>query len=108
MARRAPALITSSNAKRWLEGFDNCLIDCDGVLWKGEEKVEGAAAALEALATKHNKSLYFVTNNASKSRLDLIDKLAKFGIFNIRESQVSRRSLPLSLSTASVYSFKAK
>ncbi len=49
------------------------LLDCDGVVWKGNQVVEGAKASLEKLEQKGIK-LGFVTNNSSLSRLGFKQK----------------------------------
>jgi HAD superfamily hydrolase (TIGR01450 family) len=46
---------------------DTFLFDCDGVLWRGHDAVPGVAEALAHLRSL-GKRIYFVTNNASKSR----------------------------------------
>jgi phosphoglycolate phosphatase len=43
------------------------LFDCDGVLWKGSQLIEGSKEALSAFE-RQGKRLLFVTNNSSKSR----------------------------------------
>jgi phosphoglycolate phosphatase len=43
------------------------LFDCDGVLWKGSQLIEGSKEALSAFESQ-GKRLLFVTNNSSKSR----------------------------------------
>jgi phosphoglycolate/pyridoxal phosphate phosphatase family enzyme len=57
------------------DNFDNVLFDCDGVLYRGEDPIPQVAQAIESLV-QANKSIYFVTNNAGYSRLQLRDKLA--------------------------------
>lgn len=55
------------------------LFDIDGVLYEGNRAVEGAA---ETIQWCQNSSIphLFLTNTTSRSRIDLVDKLAQFGI----------------------------
>lgn len=59
--------------------YDTWLFDCDGVLWNGDRPVEGAKEVLEMLR-RQNKSIIFVTNNATKSRKNYKKKFDKLGI----------------------------
>lgn len=79
-----------------IEKYDTFLFDCDGVLWNGDHIIQGAAEVLEYLRSKRRladceywgqltdaaaeKSIIFVTNNASKSRQDYKSKFDKLGI----------------------------
>ncbi|MFX1282500.1 MAG: HAD-IIA family hydrolase [Promethearchaeota archaeon] len=54
-------------------------MDCDGVVWKGEQIIEGAKIALETLEQMGYK-LGFVTNNSSLSRQGFKHKFESFGI----------------------------
>jgi len=59
--------------------FDTWLFDCDGVLWNGDALVDGAKEVLEMLR-RQNKSIIFVTNNATKSRRNYKKKFDGLGI----------------------------
>lgn len=57
------------------KNFDTILFDCDGVLYKnGNVMIPYCKEALQYLI-KNNKKIYFVTNNAEYSRIELRDKL---------------------------------
>ncbi len=55
------------------------LIDLDGVVYRGDEVIAGAAEALAWLAAERVPRL-FVTNTTSRPREALVEKLAGFGI----------------------------
>ncbi|KAM9372645.1 glycerol-3-phosphate phosphatase [Phaethornis superciliosus] len=65
-------------ARAVLSAADTLLFDCDGVLWRGETAVEGAAAALGRLAAA-GKRLCYVTNNSSRTREAYTEKLRRLG-----------------------------
>jgi len=57
-----------------LPAFDTLLLDCDGVLWRGDEPVPGAGAALRRAAAKGKRAI-FCTNNSGKSRHECARKI---------------------------------
>ncbi|QOU23021.1 hypothetical protein BRETT_003211 [Brettanomyces bruxellensis] len=73
-------------AQEILDKYDNFLFDCDGVLWRESSLLPKVAETLKMLR-KHNKNLIFVTNNATKSRLQYSKKFEKFGL-TVSESEV--------------------
>ena len=75
-----------------LAKFDNFILDCDGVLWQGNDLIPGsgspclifmraqlAAETLQVLQ-KMGKRLLFVTNNSTSTRAQYVPKLQKMGI----------------------------
>ncbi|WFD42559.1 4-nitrophenylphosphatase [Malassezia psittaci] len=62
-----------------VDRYDNFLFDCDGVLWFGTDVFPGVISVLQKLR-KLNKQVLFVTNNASKSRRDLLDRFESMGV----------------------------
>jgi HAD superfamily hydrolase (TIGR01458 family) len=61
-------------------GFaDALLIDLDGVVYRGEDRIAGAAEAVARLGSLPVPRL-FVTNTTSRPREKLVEKLAAFGI----------------------------
>jgi 4-nitrophenyl phosphatase len=93
-------LSTSSpeNYKKLLDAHDTWMFDCDGVLWHGTHPIDGVIEllnALRALSQYHHivtivhriyddhwieKSIIFVTNNATQSRATYKKKFDKMGI----------------------------
>jgi HAD superfamily hydrolase (TIGR01450 family) len=62
-----------------VDSYDAFLIDLDGVVWRGESPVPGAAEAID-LVREAGKRTVFVTNNASRSPRDFAAKLMKMRI----------------------------
>ena len=62
-----------------IESSDVFIFDCDGVIWRGDSLIPGADKAIEYLRSC-NKSIYFVTNNSTKSRHALLSKFSQLGI----------------------------
>ena len=50
------------------EDVDTVLLDCDGVIWHGDALVPGAKKAVDYLRETLQKRVFFVTNNATKTR----------------------------------------
>ncbi|KAL7643588.1 UNVERIFIED_CONTAM: hypothetical protein RMT77_005571 [Armadillidium vulgare] len=73
-----PKLVDESNIDSFLAGIDNVMTDCDGVLWRLNELVEGADTVLNNLR-KLGKKIFYVTNNSTKSRETLVQKLESLG-----------------------------
>ncbi|XP_035001399.1 glycerol-3-phosphate phosphatase [Hippoglossus stenolepis] len=78
--------LTGSLAKQLLDSVDSVLFDCDGVIWRGEQAVPGAAEVIHLLKER-GKTVVFVTNNSSKTRRMYADKMSKLG-FEVREEEV--------------------
>ncbi len=53
--------------------------DLDGVLWRGDDPIPGAADAVASLRA-HGLRVAFITNNSSLRVGDYVDKLARFGV----------------------------
>lgn len=62
-----------------MDSYDTWLFDCDGVLWSGDETIPGIVSVLSKLRAR-NKTIIFVTNNASKSRETYLKKFEGLGI----------------------------
>jgi HAD superfamily hydrolase (TIGR01450 family) len=59
--------------------FDGFLVDLDGVMWRGDTPMAGAAEAVAALR-EQGKRVVFVTNNASRSARDYAAKLMRMHV----------------------------
>lgn len=59
--------------------IDALVLDMDGVLYRGDEAVPGAAALFPALR-KAGISVILATNNATRSQAEVVAKLARLGI----------------------------
>ncbi|SCW03949.1 LAFE_0H02608g1_1 [Lachancea fermentati] len=83
----APIKITTKEiAQDFLNQYDTFLFDCDGVLWLGKHLLPLITETLDLL-TSLGKTLYFVTNNSTKSRAAYTKKFASFGI-TVKEDQI--------------------
>ncbi|TLS28664.1 hypothetical protein PpBr36_00444 [Pyricularia pennisetigena] len=82
MAQTQTSQFLSGNTaaiNEFLDKFDTFLLDCDGVLWSGDNVFEGVPETIAMLRAK-NKRTVFVTNNSTKSRPEYQKKLASKGI----------------------------
>ncbi|XP_032896654.1 glycerol-3-phosphate phosphatase [Amblyraja radiata] len=61
-----------------LASVDALLFDCDGVLWRGESAIPGAAQLVNRLQ-ECGKLVFFLTNNSTKSRELYVEKLQRLG-----------------------------
>ncbi|KAK3257536.1 hypothetical protein CYMTET_33386 [Cymbomonas tetramitiformis] len=62
-----------------LDSIDTFIFDCDGVLWKGGNAINGSIEALTALR-RAGKQLFFVTNNSAHSRAEMVQKFSRLGL----------------------------
>ncbi|SCV05316.1 LANO_0H04786g1_1 [Lachancea nothofagi CBS 11611] len=73
-------------AQTLLDQYDTFLFDCDGVLWLGTHLLPHIKETLDLLIA-NGKTLYFVTNNSTKSRAAYAKKFASFGV-TVSEDQI--------------------
>lgn len=59
--------------------YDAILLDLDGVLYRGDQAVEGAASTVAELRDR-GRRLAFLTNNSSRTPEQIVGKLAGLGI----------------------------
>lgn len=69
-----------------LEKTDVFIFDCDGVIWKGDSLIDGVPAVLDMLR-KMGKTIYFVTNNSTKSRKGYLSKFTGLGL-NVQPEEI--------------------
>lgn len=65
--------------KPFFDVFKAFILDCDGVLWRGDIPVPGAAETVRALRAC-GKTVVFVTNNSTLSRRGYAEKMRRMGI----------------------------
>ncbi|XP_047048943.1 phosphoglycolate phosphatase 2-like [Lolium rigidum] len=82
----AQVLLTAGAARALVDSVDAFLFDCDGVIWKGDELIEGVPETLELLR-KMGKKLVFVTNNSRKSRRQYSKKFKSLGL-DVTEEEI--------------------
>lgn len=71
-----------------VQHFELFLFDCDGVLWRGSELIQGAKETLSFLRSQ-KKKIVFVTNNSTKSRVQYLKVLNSFGLDATKEEIIS-------------------
>ncbi|MCA1011084.1 TIGR01457 family HAD-type hydrolase [Halobacillus halophilus] len=71
--------------------YEAYLIDLDGTMYRGEQRVEGASEFVKYLETNHLPFM-FLTNNSSKTALQVADKLNELGI-PARDDQIMTSSM---------------
>src|SRR2546427_216135 len=64
---------------RLADRYDGFLLDLDGVVWRGEQPIEGAGETVEELR-EAGKRVVFLTNNASLSPREYAAKLMRHRI----------------------------
>ncbi|XP_068439033.1 glycerol-3-phosphate phosphatase [Clinocottus analis] len=78
--------LSGARVKPLLDSVDSVLFDCDGVIWRGDQAVPGAAQVVNLLKER-GKRVFFVTNNSTKTRKMYVDKMSTLG-FNASEDEV--------------------
>jgi len=76
MSGAAPKL---TNPADLLDGVDVFIFDCDGVIWRGDSLIDGIPNVLDKLR-EAGKTLFFVTNNSTKSRAGYKGKFTSLGL----------------------------
>lgn len=71
------------------------VFDCDGVVWKGQQAIDGARHVIQRLKLL-NKKLFFVTNNSTQSRDGYQQKFHKLG-FDVNGSEILSSSFAAAL-----------
>eukprot|EP00466_Bigelowiella_natans_P009396 jgi/Bigna1/91932/estExt_fgenesh1_pg.C_1310016 len=79
VAASAQKVDSQAKANELLDGIDTIIFDCDGVIWKGDTLIEGIPETLDYLR-EQGKKVYFVTNNARKSRAGYKKKFDDLGL----------------------------
>lgn len=78
--------LSGDKQKDFLNSIDTVMTDCDGVLWLENDLIAGAEQVMNTLKAM-GKRIYYVTNNSTKTREQLLVKLKKLG-FNAEPSEV--------------------
>ncbi|MDO8212434.1 TIGR01458 family HAD-type hydrolase [Conexibacter sp. CPCC 206217] len=73
------------------------LLDIDGVLYVGDEPIEGAHAALDELRALVDGRLRLVTNTTSKSRREIVEHLGELGFTVSPEEVLTPAAIALQL-----------
>jgi len=76
----------SETTQEIVDSYDAFVFDCDGVVWKGSESIDGVSEAINKLTmTKH---VLFATNNSMHMPEELITKLESIGIKDVKSQNV--------------------
>ena len=67
------------NPKELLDKTDVFIFDCDGVIWKGDSLIDKVSKVLDKLR-QDGKTIFFVTNNSTKSRKGYLKKFTGLGL----------------------------
>ena len=70
--------------KREYSKYNLFILDCDGVVWRGEHPIESAIRAVKLLK-ELGKKVVFMTNNATASRWDYSSKFDRIGLHVLPE-----------------------
>lgn len=62
-----------------IKGFDVVLFDLDGTIYYGNKIIEGANDTI-SFFRKHGKKIYFTTNNSTKTRQQIYERLKNMGV----------------------------
>src|SRR4051812_17392523 len=68
------------------------VLDLDGVVWRGATPIEGSVEAIATLQ-RNNIPVRYVTNNASMSNAEFVQKMHGMGITTAQEDVLSSRAL---------------
>jgi len=89
-----------SGRKALVDNFDCVLLDCDGVLWRGAQPIEGSIEAVQTMKAT-GKQLYFVTNASAKSRKDVAERISRqLGTFTAVDEVVTASSVAASVAAS--------
>jgi len=67
--------------------FRNFILDCDGVIWHGNAAIASSVKAIDDLRAS-GAQVIFMTNNATKSRKEYVEKFKRLGISSFLEEDV--------------------
>ncbi len=79
MNDKSTVLGHSTLTRHWAEAIDGCILDMDGVIYRGDTLIPEVPAFLAALDAA-GVMWSMATNNATKTQLDYVQKLAGMGI----------------------------
>eukprot|EP00181_Compsopogon_caeruleus_P002514 CAMPEP_0184686996 /NCGR_PEP_ID=MMETSP0312-20130426/24793_1 /TAXON_ID=31354 /ORGANISM="Compsopogon coeruleus, Strain SAG 36.94" /LENGTH=298 /DNA_ID=CAMNT_0027142657 /DNA_START=173 /DNA_END=1069 /DNA_ORIENTATION=- len=74
-----PSVRRLAQPKDLLDSTEMFIFDCDGVIWRGDSVIEGVPETLDHLRAM-GKTLFFVTNNSTKSRAAYLKKFTGLGL----------------------------
>jgi len=69
---------SKQETQSFFDSFDTVLTDCDGVLWKGNNAIQGSPELIHQFR-KMGKRVIYVTNNSRKTRKEYVKKCEDLG-----------------------------
>lgn len=78
-AAAAPSIPKLSSPSDLLSRTSVFILDCDGVIWRGDSLIDRIPDTIEYLRSQ-GKRVFFVTNNSTKSRAGYLKKFTKLGL----------------------------
>lgn len=75
----APSVEKLTNPADLLSRTNVFILDCDGVVWRGDSLISKVPDTIEYLRSQ-GKRVFFVTNNSTKSRAGYLKKFTKLGL----------------------------
>jgi HAD superfamily hydrolase (TIGR01450 family) len=82
-----PVRLDKESAHSLIKNVDNFLFDCDGVIWNWPHAIDGSVECINRLKSL-GKKCFFVSNNSTKTRQDIIEMLHKIGIDNVTSEDI--------------------
>lgn len=73
-----PEKISEKNIKEFLDSFDNVVSDCDGVLWRAGQPIEGSVEMMQKFQ-ELGKKVFYITNDCNNTRAEIAKKAFKMG-----------------------------
>uniref|UniRef100_A0A0A9XHV2 Phosphoglycolate phosphatase n=1 Tax=Lygus hesperus TaxID=30085 RepID=A0A0A9XHV2_LYGHE len=84
--------LTKDEKKGFISSLDSVVSDCDGVLWLGSRVLPGATDVMNGFK-KLGKSIFFLTNNSTKSVAELTKKCIDMGFDTNEEEAIGTARL---------------
>lgn len=78
--------LSKDEIKNWINSFDCCLTDCDGVLWLYNNPIKGSPEVINKFSSL-GKRVFFITNNSTKTREEFLEKAVKMK-YNVKKENV--------------------
>lgn len=78
MSAKQLTLLSKEEFQSFLDSFDTVLSDCDGVLWRETDVIEGSPETVDKFK-QLGKRFFYVTNNNAKTRSEFVEKCKGFG-----------------------------
>lgn len=78
-AAAASSIDKLTNPTELLARTNVFILDCDGVVWRGDSLISKVSDTIEYLRSQ-GKRVFFVTNNSTKSRAGYLKKFSKLGL----------------------------